>query len=115
MSGEPTVLIVPGQAAPQPGPPPGGPAATLAWVALTVLVVASVWAGLNGRRRRRTDPRELAFRRLASSQGWSRSQVRSLRRAAAGLGLESPVGLAVSPSLAGRVLAEGGRGQSFGG
>ena len=108
MSGEPTVLVVPGQPATDPAPLGVGPA--LLWTLLAAVVGAGVWAGLNGRRRRRTDPRVLAFRRLAAAQGWSRSQVRSLRRAAGGLGLESPVALALSPRLTARAL--GDRGQS---
>jgi hypothetical protein len=113
VSGEPTVLIVPGQ--PATDPAPLGVGAAVLWTLLAAVVVAGVWAGLNGRRRRRTDPRELAFRRLAAAQGWSRSQVRSLRRAAGGLGLESPVALALSPTLTSHALSEPRRRQSFNG
>jgi hypothetical protein len=107
---EATVLIVPGQSATDPAPLGVGPA--VAWTLLSLVVIAAVWTGLNGRRRRRTDPRELAFRRLAAAQGWSRSQVRSLRRAAGGLGLESPVAIALSPTLTAHALAEPRRRQS---
>lgn len=110
MNTEPTVLIVPGQPATDTALSTFGPA--LLWTLLAVLVIAAVWAGLNGRRQRRTDPRELAFRRLAAAQGWSRSQVRSLRRAAVGLGLESPVAIALSPVLTAHALGEPRRRQS---
>jgi hypothetical protein len=113
VSGEPTVLIVPGE--PAAGPASVGVGGVALWALLAVMMVAGVWAGLNGRRRRRTDPRELAFRRLAAAQGWSRSQVRSLRRAAGALGLESPVALALSPTLTAGALGENRRGQSSGG
>jgi len=71
-----------------------------------VVLAAGLWAGLNGRRRRRIEPCELAFQRVARTQGWSRSQVRALRKAAGALGLNTPVGLALSPTLTARVLAE---------
>ena len=110
MNTEPTVLIVPGQPASDPATWAIGPA--VLWTLLAAVLIAAVWAGLNGRRRRRTDPRELAFRRLAAAQGWSRSQARSVRRAAMGLGLESPVAIALSPTLTAHALAEPRRRQS---
>lgn len=110
MNGEPTVLIVPGEPAADPASP--GIVGVTLWVLLAVVVLAGVWAGMNGRRRRRTDPRELAFRRLAAAQGWSRPQVRSLRRTAGALGLDSPVALALSPTLTAGAIGERGRGQS---
>jgi hypothetical protein len=51
------------------------------------------------RRRRRIDPRELAFQRLIRTRGWSRDQVRALRHAGEAMGLASPVGIALSPML----------------
>lgn len=80
----------------------------LIWAAPVAVVLAGLWVATNGRRRRRIDPRELAFRRVARAQGWSRTQVRALRRAASSSGLASPVGLALSPSLTASVLAGGG-------
>lgn len=100
----PTTLIVPGAEAPAPSS--GGLGVPIVWILLGVVLIAGVWAGLNGRRRRRIDPCELAFQRVAQSQGWSRSQVRALRKAAGALGLTTPIGLALSPTLTARVLAE---------
>lgn len=124
MQDQATTLVIPGQAgAPDPGVidgPLGGalsqvfadPGTAAAWllpVVVGLVVAMGLWAATNGRRRRRVDPRELAFRRVAHAQGWSRSQVRAIRRAAAAQGLASPVGLALSPALTGRVLAGSAR------
>lgn len=110
MSGEASILVVPGRT--DPAAAPTGLGVPALWALLPVVLIAGAWAGLNGRRRRRTDPRELAFRRLVHARGWSRSQVRVLRRAAAGLGLDSPVGLALSQSLTATVLAGSKRGHA---
>lgn len=112
MNSEASVLVVPGQADLMAAP--SGIGVSVLWAVLPVILIAGAWAGLNGRRRRRTDPRELAFRRLIHAQGWSRAQVRSLRRAAIGLGLDSPVSIALSPSLTAAVLMESRRGRSRG-
>ena len=99
-----TTLIVPGRAEPAPEPVTGG-IGPVVWAVLVCVVLAlGLWAGTNGRRRRRTDPRELAFRRIAHAQGWSRAQIKALRREASAMGLGSPVGLAASPTLAGTVF-----------
>ena len=100
----PTTLIVPGADAPAPAP--SGPGVPIAWILLGVVLTVGLWAGLNGRRRRRIDPCELAFQRVARRQGWSRSQVRALRKAAYALGLTTPIGLALSPTLTARVFNE---------
>ncbi len=101
MTTEPTTLVIPGA---EPAPIQPGLSLPLPTIIGTVVVGAAAWAVLAGRRRGKVDPRELAFRRIARAQGWSRGQVRALRRAAAGLGLGSPVGLALSPTLTARVL-----------
>ncbi|MCC5823018.1 MAG: hypothetical protein LAT64_07320 [Phycisphaerales bacterium] len=94
-----TTLIVPGRTEPEAAAESGMTGAAISWGLAVLIVGLGLWAGLNGRRRRRTDPRELAFRRLAHASGWNRSQVRALRREAGARGLGSPVGLALSPSL----------------
>lgn len=116
MSAGATTLVVPGRAEPAPETVAGG-VWPIAWVVLVCVVLAlGLWAAANGRRRRRTDPRELAFRRIAHAQGWSRSQVKALRRAASARGMASPVGLAASPTLARAVFERqgGGRGAGLG-
>lgn len=104
-----TTLIVPGQTD-RESAQPASPLLTVAsWgVPLAVVCVGAFYA-MRGRRSRGTDPRELAFRRIAQGCGMSRGQVRALRRAAAARGLASPVGLALSPSLTARALREHAR------
>lgn len=106
MNDGPTILIDPG--APAPAPETGGPlTGTIGWAVLGVLLALGVWGALHGRRRRRIDPRESAFRRIAAAQGWTRAHVKALRREAAVRGLASPVGLALSPTLTARALEQG--------
>jgi|GEM_PF-5096015 len=132
MQERPTTLVIPGGPTPDAtGPaagPPGGrfdslvpdalsgvagdAGAALVWALPIAVVLLGLWVATNGRRRRRIDPRELAFRRVAQAQGWSRAQVRALRRAASAAGLGSPVGLALSPSLTAGVLARSGSGEN---
>jgi len=56
------------------------------------------------RRKRRLDPRELAFRTIAHERGYSRSQISTLRKHAMGAGMASPVGIVMSDELSARVL-----------
>lgn len=99
-----TTLIVPGET-PALEPTPSGGIGSAWWALLGVVVLAVVWAAWANRRRRRLDPRESAFRRIAQAQGWNRATVRALRRAAFAQGLESPVGIALSPALTERAVA----------
>ncbi len=100
-----TTLIVPGET-PAPAPAPSGGFGAGWWALLGVVVLLGVWGAWANRRRRRLDPRESAFRRLAQAQGWNRATVRALRRAAMAQSLESPVGIALSPTLTARAVAE---------
>tara|TARA_R110002072_G_scaffold42064_22_gene119270 strand:- start:171293 stop:171622 length:330 start_codon:yes stop_codon:yes gene_type:complete len=56
------------------------------------------------RRKRRLDPRELAFRTIAHQRGYSRKQISTLRKHAMGAGMASPVGIVMSDELSARVL-----------
>jgi hypothetical protein len=107
ITGEATTLVVPGRPT-DPSPPAGFQGGWLLPALAALVVCGGVWTAMSGRRRRRVDPRELAFRRIAHAQGWSRAQVRALRRAAATRGLGSPVGLALSPTLTAQAVLEHG-------
>jgi len=51
------------------------------------------------RRRRRVDPRELAFRKMSHKLGLSRRQINAIRQRAIMMGLSSPIGILVSEDL----------------
>lgn len=51
------------------------------------------------RQRRRTDPRELAFRTMTRKMGFTHSQSSALRKHASALGLGSPIGVLMSHEL----------------
>lgn len=110
MSGQASVLVVPGE--PSPTPPANGHWPSLPLAVIAGLGVGAVWWVCRGRRRRAVDPRELVFRRIVHTCGFSRSQVRALRRAAAAQRLASPVGIALSPTLTARAMAEHGPGRT---
>lgn len=104
MNQEPSTLLVPGQDAPGAADTPLIPGGWTLPVVLALAVGAALVARAVVRRRRHADPRELAFQRLVTAQGWSRAQVRTLRRAGEAMGLASPVGIALSPMLAARAF-----------
>lgn len=104
MNNTPTTLMIPGQDAPRPDSAPLIPGGWTLPVMLTLVIAPALAARAVSRRRRRTDPRELAFQRLTRAMGWSRAQVRALRRAGEAMGLASPVGVAMSPMLTARAF-----------
>ncbi|GEM_PF-4009787 len=89
----PTYLAIPG--APAPRQPPATPADGAGWLIACVLCLGLVIVWLGNTRRRSLEPAERAFRRIARERGLARPQIRALRREAAALGLDSPVGLAI--------------------
>ncbi len=102
----PTILITPTSADPGSG---GG---VLAWamgsvmIWVLVVMVIGVVLALAHRRRRRVDPRELAFRSITRQLGLSRGQIDKVRKHAATMGFASPVGVVMSRELMAKALED---------
>jgi hypothetical protein len=79
-----------------PPEPSGGPNPAL-WIALAGAAALALPLALHIRRRR-SDPAESAFRKLARAAGFGRTGREALRRMAGAAGIDSPVALLLSPS-----------------
>lgn len=99
-----SVLIVPED----PGLDAGsGPAFVepIFWGLGVAVACIALWSVMRGHRRRKIDPAELAFRRIAHGVGLSRTEIRTLRHTASRQGLSSPVGIALSPAMTQAAIA----------
>ncbi|MEX0875986.1 MAG: hypothetical protein WD114_00880 [Phycisphaerales bacterium] len=105
MSGEPTTLVVPAEAAAANAPGGGILPGVIGGGVLVVVGLVVVWVL---RRRRRLPPAEAAFRSLSHQMGLSRSQAGRVRRYARARGLAGPVAVVMSRELLAEALDGGG-------
>jgi hypothetical protein len=68
-----------------------------------LLFIVAAYA-FSRRRVRSMDPRELAFRKITHKLGYSRTEIKLIRKSAMKSGLTSPVGVVMSPSMIDRVM-----------
>ncbi len=84
----------------------------MAWAmgSVTIWVVVVMMIGivltLAHRRRRRVDPRELAFRSITRQLGLSRGQIDKVRKHATAMGFASPVGIVMNHELLAKALED---------
>ncbi len=103
----PTTLITPSTAEPGLGVwVSGSPMGSSMVLVGGALVIAGVYFVLVRHRRRRLDPRELAFRSMSHKLGLSRAQINTIRKQSVSMGLASPVGIVMSQELMAQVLGD---------
>ncbi len=73
-------------------------------IAIGALLFVCIYLIVGQSRRRKLDPRELAFRTLSSKLGFSRGEISTIRKYAMSIGMSSPVGIIMSPELTAQAL-----------
>ena len=74
------------------------------WIGCAIVLIAIYLAFAH--RRRRIDPRELAFRSMSHHLGLNRTQMNIIRRQSIAMGLCSPIGIVMSPDLIAQALSD---------
>jgi hypothetical protein len=98
----PTTLVIPQTAADLVGNVPGGAPLWMFVVGTLLIIIAAL--AFSTSRTRRMDPRELAFRKITHKMGYSRNDIKLIRKTALKSGLTSPVGVVMSPTMCDKIL-----------